>query len=234
MRDVFEQECDISADLFGLTETKLNQQNSSVSRLYHKAAKEAFGMHQIGFLGGSTIAYALTAKYGGTLTMAVDNTRGHVPNTISDSWGRWTKLELQARCDRKVLFITAYQVCATPTNEKGSTAYHQQEAMARLAHHQNIHPRVNFQRDLRTFLQQKIQQKYSIILGGDFNEALDQPRSAMCSLAMQCELSDVWSNKYPDTEFNTRHPGSKRIDYVLVTPNILKCVQSVGYFSFKH
>ena len=87
MRDVFEQERDISADLFGLTETKLNQQNSSVSRLYHKAAKEAFGMHQIGVLGGSTIPYASTVKYGGTLTMAVDDTRGRVLETISDSWG---------------------------------------------------------------------------------------------------------------------------------------------------
>jgi hypothetical protein len=150
MRDVFEQERDISADLFGLTETKLNQQNSSVSRLYHKAAKEAFGMHQIGVLGGSTIPYASTVKYRGTLTMAVDDTRGRVLDTISDSWGRWTALKLQARGNRKVLFITAYQVCATPTNDQGSTAYHQQEAMARLTHRQNINPRVNFQRDLRT------------------------------------------------------------------------------------
>ena len=65
--------------------------------------------------------------------MAVDDTRGRVLDTFSDPWGRWTALELQARGDRKVLFITAYQVCTHPTNEVGSTVYHQPQTLARLA-----------------------------------------------------------------------------------------------------
>jgi hypothetical protein len=109
-RDVFEQERDISADIFSLSETKLNQQNSTVSRLYHQTAQQAFGMHHRGVLGGSDINYSSPFRFGGTLTMAVDNTRGRVLDTISDSWGRWTALELQARGGRKILFITAYQV----------------------------------------------------------------------------------------------------------------------------
>jgi hypothetical protein len=109
-RDVFEQERDISADIFGLSETKLNQQHSTVSRLYHQTAQQAFGMHHRGVLGGSDINYSSPFRFGGTLTMAVDGTRGRVLATLSHSWGRWTALELQARGGRKILFITAYQV----------------------------------------------------------------------------------------------------------------------------
>jgi hypothetical protein len=87
--------------------------------------------------------------------MAVDDTRGRVQATISDLWGRWTALELQARGGRKMLFITAYQVCAAPTNTRGSTAYHQQEAMARLARRPIENPRYNFQHDLRQFILEK-------------------------------------------------------------------------------
>jgi hypothetical protein len=96
-RDVFEQECDISADSFGLSETKLNQQNDTVSCLYHQTAHQAFGMHHRGVLGGSDINYDSPFRFGGTLSMAVDDTCGQVLNTISDSWGRWTALELQTK-----------------------------------------------------------------------------------------------------------------------------------------
>jgi exonuclease III len=233
-RDVFEQECDISADLFGLSETKLNQQNSTVSCLYHQTAQPAFGMHHCGVFGSSDIHYASPFRFGGTLTMAVDDTRGRVLDIISDSWGRWTALELRAKGDRKVLYITAYQVCAAPTNTRGSTAYQQQEAMAHLAHRPIENTRYNFQRDLRKFIFEKQHQQYSIILGGDFNDSLTQSRSGMRSLAIQCQLTDVWSHKYPGVEFNMRHPGSKRIAYVLVTPVLIHGVESVGYFPSKY
>jgi exonuclease III len=234
LRDVFEQERDIEADLFGITETKLNQQNSTVTKAYHQAAKQTYGMHHAGVLGGSDIHYDNTIRYGGTLTMAVQDIRGRVLNKISDPWGRWTALELQARGQRRVIYITAYQVCATPTNSEGSTAFHQQEAMARLEHRPNFQPRRNFQHDLRKFILCKIQLKYSIVLGGDFNESLDQPRSAMRELSAACGLTDVWAHRNPGEEFNTRHPGKKRIDYVLVSPDVVPCVSAVGYFPFKY
>jgi hypothetical protein len=106
--------------------------------------------------------------------------------------------------------------------------------MARLARRPIENPRYNFQRNLRQFILEKKQQQYSIILGGDFNESLTQSRSGMRSLAIQCQLTDVWSYKYPGVEFNTHHPGSKRIDYVLVTPNLIPGVKSVGCFPFKY
>jgi hypothetical protein len=151
-RDVFEQERDIDADIFGLSETKLNQQNPTVSKLFHQSARKTFGMNHIGTLGGSEIPYSSTIRYGGTLTMAVNDLRGRVLNKVSDPWGRWTYLELQAKGNRKILYITAYQVCTSPTYKTGSTAYHQQEAMARLEHRPLIQPRRNFQYDLRKLI----------------------------------------------------------------------------------
>jgi hypothetical protein len=130
-------------------------------------------MHHTGILGGRTLAYDSKVRYGGTMTMAVNDTRGRVLNNISDSWGRWTALALQARGKQRLLYITAYQVCTRPTNDTGSTAFHQQEAMARLEKRPNIQPRQNFQHDLRKFIQQKKRASYSIIVGGDFNESMD-------------------------------------------------------------
>jgi hypothetical protein len=56
----------------------------------------------------------------------------------------------------------------------------------------------------------------------------------MRSLAIPCQLTDVWSHKYPGVEFNTHHPGRKRINYVLVSPDLIPGVKSVGYFPFKY
>jgi hypothetical protein len=79
LRDVFEQERDIEVDLCGITETKLNQQHSTVTKAYHQAAKQTYGMHHAGMLDGSGIHYDNTIRYGGTLTMAVQqDIRGRV------------------------------------------------------------------------------------------------------------------------------------------------------------
>jgi hypothetical protein len=231
---VFEQERDIEADLFGLTETKLNQQNLTVTKAYYQATKQTYGMHHAGMLGSSDIPYDNTIRYGGTLTMAAQDIRGCVLKKISDPWGRWTVLELQARGQRRVIYITAYQACAQPMNSEGSTAFHQQQAMARLEHRPNIRPRRNVQHDLRKFILSKIKLQYSIVLGGDFNESLDQPRSAMRELAAACGLTDIWAHRNPGDEFNTRHPGTKIIHYVLVSPEVVPCVTAVGYFPFTY
>jgi hypothetical protein len=84
LRAIFEQERDIEADLFGISETKLNQQNARVTRSLHAAARQAYCMHYAGMLGGSDIHYNTTVRYGGTLTMAIHDIRGRVLNKIQD------------------------------------------------------------------------------------------------------------------------------------------------------
>jgi hypothetical protein len=49
-----------------------------------------------------------------------------------------------------------------------------------------------------------------------------------------CGLTDVWAHWDPGEEFNTRHPGQKRIDYVLVSPDVVPCGTAAGYFPFKY
>jgi hypothetical protein len=126
LRDVLEQERDLDTDLFGITETKLNQQHSTVTKAYHHAAKQTFGMHPAGMLGGSAIHYDKTVRYGGIERMAVHDIRAPILKQVSDPWGGWTALELQARGQGRVLYITSYQGCAQPTNSEGSTTFHQQ------------------------------------------------------------------------------------------------------------
>jgi hypothetical protein len=87
--------------------------------------------------------------------MEIHDIRDRVLKNTHDPWGRWTALKLQARGQRRVIYITAYQCCEKPTNIEGSTIYHQQEAMARLEHHPNLQPRRNFQHDLRNMILSK-------------------------------------------------------------------------------
>jgi hypothetical protein len=87
-RDTFEQEQSIGADLFGITETKANQEHYLVKQAYHQTGRQTCGMHHTGILGGSTLAYDSKVRYGGTLTMTVNDTRGRVVNKISNPWGR--------------------------------------------------------------------------------------------------------------------------------------------------
>lgn len=76
---------------------------------------------------------------------------------------------------------------------------------------------------------------HDIIIGGDFNEALQDKNSGVLQIATRHHLVDPFLHKFPQyKEFGTHESGRRRIDIVLVSPAILPCIQAIGYAPFQH
>ena len=169
------------------------------------------------------------------MILATDGITGRVIQQLSDELGRWTHLQMAGRNGRILNFITAYQVCARPTNPTGTTAYHQQESLLRTQGRADSHPRRNFRKDLTAFLKPMKHRQEHIILAGDFNEPMDSGTSNMSKICQDIGLSDVFAIRHPDTpEPATYIRGSRRIDYFLVSASVLPSVEKCGYDPFQY
>jgi hypothetical protein len=146
-----------------------------------------------------------------------------------DSMGRWSYTTFRRQGVPPITIISVYQVCKEPTNVIGFTAWHQQKRALDIAG-RNTHPRTAFIDDLCKVVMTFQAKQHAIIVGGDFNECLDDPRSGLLRLATTTGLADPWQTLQPNyPEFATRDPGSKRIDSVLVSPSIYDSISSMGY-----
>lgn len=151
-----------------------------------------------------------------------------------DPLGRWSYASFRRRHFPPVTIISAYQVCPRPTNRLGNTAYHQQDRILQQAA-RNMSPRQAFIEDLQGFITHLQSLGHDIILGGDFNESLQDKNSRVLRLATTNHLVDPFLHKFPHhTDFGTHEAGSRRIDLVLVTPSILPCINAIGYAPFEY
>jgi hypothetical protein len=129
--------------------------------------------------------------------------------------------------------ISTYQVCPKPTNAKGNTAWHQQRLALNLANRNLLHPRTAFVDDLIKSIKQFQQQNHDIILGGDFNETLDDTNLGLLKISTSCNLTDPWLLHHPGhAPSKTQETGSKRIDSVFLSHRLLDRLRSIGYAPF--
>jgi hypothetical protein len=149
--------------------------------------------------------------------------------------GRWTFIHLRRRNQAPLTIISAYQVCPRPTNLLGNTAYHQQTRALSEAGDPDLHPRKAFIRDLEAFLSELIAKGHDILMGGDFNEALEDKNSGILKLITSTNLTDPFLYRFPQhNPFGTHIMGSRRIDYTFVTPNLLPALKKIGYAPFQY
>lgn len=146
-----------------------------------------------------------------------------------DVMGRWGYVHLRRKNLPPVTVISVYQVCPRPTNLIGNTAYHQQQRALNIAN-RALSPRQAFIQDLDHFLTVLRNQGNDIILGGDFNESLEDKHSGILSLITTHQLSDPFLYRFPHhTNFGTHVSGKRRIDYVFVTESILHSVRAIPF-----
>jgi hypothetical protein len=151
-----------------------------------------------------------------------------------DPMGRWSYIHLRRKNLPPVTVISVYQVCPRPTNLIGNTAYHQQQRMLN-ASNRTIHPRQAFMQDLGHFMRSLRTRGHDIIVGGDFNESLEDKNSGLLSLALSHQLIDVFMHRFPHhPPFGTHLSGKRRIDSVFVTERIIHSVSAVGYAPFDY
>mgnify|MGYP002787351752 FL=1 len=110
---------------------------------------------------------------GGTGIIAVDSISGRIDpkGKSGDIMGRWSTLQLRRHNQAPVSVITVYQVCKSPTNVIGDTAWHQQRRHLDLQM-RNEHPRTAFIVDLTAYIKELQRQNHSIVVGGDWNDWL--------------------------------------------------------------
>lgn len=126
-------------------------------------------------------------------------------------------------------------MCPRPTNLLGNTAYHQQIRALSLSGTPNLSPRTAFINDLITFITTLQERGHDIILGGDFNEALDDRNSGIMKLATSTNLTDPFLYRFPHHDaFGTYVYGQRRIDSVFVSPSLLPSLTKIGYAPFQY
>jgi Endonuclease/Exonuclease/phosphatase family len=168
---------------------------------------------------------------------------GRIATTETDRMGRWCLTTYNGAGGRQVTIITAYQVCNSPpvtgttanSHIRTTTAVTQQYSMMIAEDPNNRrHPRVQFRRDLLELIQQLQAKNHSILLMGDFNEALGDDEDGMSHIAASCTLVDLMAHKLHTTSFNTYIGGTNRIDYVLASPSIAAACTAAGYEPIKY
>jgi hypothetical protein len=72
-----------------------------------------------------------------------------------------------------------------------------------------------------------------VILALDANAVLTEDRSGMGKLIEECRMVDLYTNITQDfSQFPTQARGSKKIDYLLGTRNIIPYITRIGYVTF--
>ena len=176
-----------------------------------------------------------TYKPGGTAMLVLGNHISRVePNGKGgDPLGRWSYIHFRRQNLPPLTFISAYQVCPRPTNAMGNTAYHQQTRLLNIEGRTGVHPRKAFIDDLHAFLTHLRSKSHDIVLGGDFNETIEDRNSGLLRIATSHNLIDPFIQRFPRyKEFGTHEAGSRRIDSVLMSTRLLSSIRHIGYGPF--
>lgn len=172
-------------------------------------------------------------QMGGTGLIITQDLVGRIdPKGLNgDRLGRWSAVHLRrANGSPPLTIISVYQVCASPTNIIGNTAWHQQRRALDLDGKHDLHPRQAFVSDLMTYLQLLQQQGHDLIIGGDWNDTLTSSRSSLLRLCSQGNLVDPWTSQFPGyPEIATHERGRTRIDSILISQRLLPLVRRICY-----
>jgi exonuclease III len=228
----------MEADLIGLAETNIDDTKFDVKQILHSVLRKHFQHYSVAS-SSSSIPAASRFKPGGTLNLFHDDLVGRISSKGSDHLGRWSYHKLIGQSSKIITIVTAYQVCKRTTTavtpDEGMTAYVQQERMLREEGHANINPRKHFCKDLTSFLKQLRANNESVILCGDFNDVLDMnsPLIQLCT-DPALQMVDILSTLHPTTcELPTCDRGSTRINFALISPDLVPTIRSCGYLPFR-
>jgi hypothetical protein len=227
----------LKINAIALQETCVNWgHNDTMKRFKDIIFKRTTGAH----LSISTIPTKYTNPYlpGGTLTMTVGKWRSFIENSImdDDGMGRWSGTTYRVHNNRQLHMMSAYRVCASRAQVDISlSTYNQQYVALQVKGIINTDPRQQIIDDLIIKIKSLLRNNNDyIILGIDANANIHADKRGLQKLCEACNLIDMYTTLHDeeDDAFPTHINGSKRIDYILCSPNILQHVEKVGYITF--
>lgn len=114
-------------------------------------------------------------------------------------------------------------------NKSGRILSLQLTKMLLLEYNRKEHPWKAFMKDLEKFIKECQSKGYDIIVGGYFNETLEEDNSGIMGLATATNLIDHWIANYPNAETLSMHQeGQKRINVILMSRKILVAVKKMA------
>jgi len=221
-------------DFLGLVEINVNWQNSTVQRTVCNTLRKYWKKTVI---NGSSTPTLNTTTYqpGGTLSLVGNHwTGGSRAYEDTGGMGRWTEVRIQGRQHRQLIIVTTYRVPqATITTAGPSTSYYHQWHYLRCQGEPHPDPRSKLLQDLGDHLTSLQNENTAILILMDANEAYTDRNSKLHTWLQQYSFVDVHQALHNhDTSIPTYNRGSRRIDYMFSTPNLLPYVQQGGILPF--
>jgi exonuclease III len=226
----------LKCDIVALCEMRINWKLPRFQKKYQQALTRSFP--------NSSMVVTTTSQYfkrasipGGSSMLVLGKYTSNIRNTIHDplELGRWCGSTLRINSKQLLHVVSAYRVCQSQIKHHYSmSTYSQQYFMLLQQGINQPDPRKQFITDMTNLLTFLTENKDNyVILGIDANEAVTGNNSEICEMITKCNLVDIYARKHQDaTEFATHIKGSKRIDFIFCTENIVPFIDRVGYVPF--
>ena len=251
------QECyDLCISLIGLSETNREWKHFAQQQQLKEAVHKTWKASVIQ-TSSSNERFDDNYKPGGTVTIICeDHWTARVIEKGEDPWGlgRWSYVLLAGKKNWRVLQVTGYRVCKSSASSAGeTTAYKQQYNILWSRIQGTIDPRRQGVLDMQVWLAFFIAQGVEVILYLDGNEDLkraigkwcelpqyipDQHQSSqehdgsLATLVTTLGLVDVLLEQHQGDIPATYTRGTKRLDYVFVTPKVMASVERSSMLPF--
>jgi hypothetical protein len=146
--------------------------------------------------------------------------------------GRWSGTKISVIEEQFLHFILAFRVCSQNITKKNSlSTYTQQYFLLKEKAHDNPKLRKKFMNDMKEYII-SIKKHDCILLSIDANEPISDPNSEI-QMGKDCNLIDLYARIHDDhTKFPTHINGSKHIDFLLCSENLLPYVRRTGITKF--
>jgi hypothetical protein len=232
---------ELEIDITALCETCINWRKNKVKQKYQASlnTKSSFGKLVNPNLVTSPIdiPYQEDRVPGGTAMITAGKWTSRIERPIKDlfSMGRWCGNIFRLSGNKRLHLITAYRPCPTRIGITTSlSTAHQQTVKLQQRKINNSTPRKQFVIDfINQFYEICNDPNELVILALDANSNLTEDIRGLKILAQECNFIDLFNEIHPQSEeFATQARGSKRIDYMLGTRNVLPYISKIGYLPF--
>ena len=203
-------------DLFGWLETNLEWNNYTFQHECYKMIRQHIP-------GGawkpttSKISMESNKKHGGNLMVMNKKLRARAQVFKKDRMGRWVWTVFQGK-HKPILIVQLY----IPASNQGLFSTYVQQFQQLQQETGEAAPKVydTYFQDLQILLSQ-YGESHKVLMG-DYNRTTDDEEIAF--LQAEYDLRDAYADLHDHNQFPTHQRGSKRIDYILVSAELMKHV----------
>jgi len=224
------------ADIFTFNETHGDESNAMARRATRMSKQRMWkdNNEDCKIIHSSSTASVLNfTKPGGNMVGITGSLVGRIRDTITDPYGRWCGYTLIGKDNKEIMVLTAYNVSQYKNAKVGDdTLLNQQIALYKMNNIRDPDPKKIFIEDLTELVKKARKEDKDIILTGDFNELVGDDSKGMSKVLSAGGLTDAHSHQHGIVDITTYTRGTKRLDYVFVTPRLVDHILRSGYEPF--